>query len=185
MGWDTIPDQLLAIQLVCKGYINLIWVPVRFGLLKPSSWPIMAEIGLAASIIAVIQITASVTTQAYNYGVKFKNAKEDLDGVNRELGLVAQVLERLKTLAEKAERSGKALNTWPALLELRSNDGPLAKCNQALQDLRNELTPPDSRRQKWSQRAKWAWKKEKVEKSLQTIVKQKLAFLELLSVDHM
>ena len=180
MGLDTIPDQLLAVQL-----IYLIWVAVHLRLLKPWSWPIMAEIGLAASIIAVIQITASVTTQAYNYGVKFKNAKEDLDGVNRELGLVAQVLERLKTLAEKAERSGKALNTWPALLELRSNDGPLAKCNQALQDLRNELTPPDSRRQKWSQRAKWAWKKEKVEKSLQTIVKQKLAFLELLSVDHM
>lgn len=46
----------------------------------------MAEIGLAASIIAVIQIAASVTTQACNYGVKFKNAKKDLDGVNRELG---------------------------------------------------------------------------------------------------
>lgn len=72
-----------------------------------------------------------------------------------------------------------------SLVELRSNDGPLAKCNQALLDLGNELTPPDSLRQKLSQRAKWAWKKENVEKSLQTIVKQKLAFLELLSVDHM
>jgi hypothetical protein len=145
----------------------------------------MAEIGLAASIIAVIQIAASVTTQAYNYGVKFNNAKEDLDGVNRELGHVAQALERLKTLAEKAERSGNALNTWPALHELRCDDGPLAKCNQALLDLGTELIPPDSLRNKFSQRAKWAWKKEKVEKSLQTIVKQKLAFLELLSVDHM
>jgi hypothetical protein len=145
----------------------------------------MAEIGLAASIIAVIQITASVTTQAYNYGVKFKNAKDDLGEVNRELGHVAQVLDRLKTLAEKVERSGKALDTWPALVELRSDDGPLAKCNQALLDLKDKLTPPDSLRQKLSQRAKWAWKKEKVEKSLQTIVKQKLAFLELLSVDHM
>lgn len=78
----------------------------------------MAEIGHAASIIAVIQIAASVTTQAYNYGVKFKNAKKDLDSVNRELGLVGQVLDRLKTLAEEAERSGKALNTWPAWLSL-------------------------------------------------------------------
>ncbi len=145
----------------------------------------MAEIGLAASIIAVIQIAASVTTQAYNYGVKFKNARKDLNGVNRELGLVGQVLNRLKTLAEEAERSGKALNTWPALVQLRSDDGSLAKCNQALLDLRTELTPPDSLRECVSQRAKWASKKEKVEKSLQTIVKQKLAFLELLSVDHM
>ena len=27
-AWDAIPDQLLAIQLVSKGHINLIWVPV-------------------------------------------------------------------------------------------------------------------------------------------------------------
>jgi hypothetical protein len=180
VGLDTISERLLAIQL-----IYLIWVAVHYRLLKPPSWPIMAEIGLAASIIQVIQIAASVTTQAYNYGVKFKNAKKDLDGVNRELGLVGQVLDRLKTLAEEAELSGKALNTWPALLELGSDNGPLAKCNQALLDLRTELTPPDSLRERLSQRAKWAWKKEKVEKSLQTIVKQKLAFLELLSVDHM
>jgi hypothetical protein len=145
----------------------------------------MAEIGLAASIIAVIQIAASVTTQAYNYGVNFKKAKEDLDGINRELGHVGQVLDRLKTLAEKVEQSGKPLDTWTVLLQLKSDEGPLAKCNQALLDLKPELTRPDGLREKLSQRAKWSWKKKKVKKSLQTIVKQKIAFLELLSVDQM
>jgi hypothetical protein len=145
----------------------------------------MAEIGLAASIIAVIQIAASVTTQAYNYGVKFKNAKNDLERFNRKLSKVSQVLDRLKALAEEVERSGKALNTFPALAELRSDDGPLAKCNQALLDLKTELNPPDGRRERLSQRAKWAWKKGKVEKSLDTIVEQKSAFLELLSVNHL
>jgi hypothetical protein len=145
----------------------------------------MAEIGLASSIIAVIQIVAAVTTQAYNYGVKFKNAKDDLDNVTRELGHVGQVLEKLKTIAEQAEQSGKPLDTWPTLIALAADESPLATCNQALLDLMSELTPVSGVRAKLSQRAKWAWKKDKVEKSLQTIVKQKMAFLELLSVDQM
>jgi hypothetical protein len=36
-----------------------------------------------------------------------------------------------------------------------------------------------------SQKAKWPQKKEKVEKSLQAIVKEKNVFLEMLNVDHM
>jgi hypothetical protein len=144
----------------------------------------MAEIGLASSIIAVIQITAAVTTQAYNYGLKVKNAKEDLESINRELSHVGQVLEKLKTLAERAEKSGQSLDSLPVLLALRGDKGPLAICNQALLDLKAELTPASGVREKLSQRAKWAWKKDKVEKTLQTITKQKMAFLELLSVDQ-
>ena len=145
----------------------------------------MAEIGLAASIIAVIQIASAVTTQAYNYGIQFKNAKEDMDAVNQELGHVSQVLDRLKNLAERAEKSGKPMETWPALLALGADDGPLVKCNQGLKELRSTLNPPDGIRATLSQRVKWASKKDKVEKSLQTIVGQKIAFLELLSIDQM
>jgi hypothetical protein len=145
----------------------------------------MAEIGLAASIIAVIQITLSVTTQAYNYGLKVKNAKEDLEGINRELGHVGEVLEKLKTLAERAEKSNKSLDSWPALVALYGDKGPLTICSQALMDLKSELTPASGIQAKFSPRAKWAWKKERVEKALETITQQKMAFLELLSVDQM
>lgn len=145
----------------------------------------MAEIGLASSVIAVIQIVTAVTTQAYNYGLKFKNAKDDVENINRELGQVGQVLEKLKSLAERAEKSAQPLDTLPTLIALAADEGPLATCNQALMDLMTELSPASGVRAKLSQRAKWAWKKDKVEKSLQTIVKQKMAFLELLSVDQM
>lgn len=145
----------------------------------------MAEIGLAASVIAVIQIATAVTTQAYNYGLKFKHAIEDLNGINSEITNVRRVLEKLELVAEQAEQSGKPLATWPALLALKAEDGPLAKCNQALLDLGSELTPASGLRDKLTQRLKWAWRKDKVEKSLQTIVKQKIAFLEMLSVDQM
>jgi hypothetical protein len=145
----------------------------------------MAEIALASSIIAVIQIIGAVTTQACNYGLKFKNAKEDFDNINRELGHVGQVLEKLKSLAERAEQCGKPLDTRANFLDLTTDDGPLGKCNRALMDLMSQLAPASGIRAKLSQRAMWALRKDKVEKSLQTIVKQKMAFLELLSVDQM
>jgi thiamine pyrophosphokinase len=78
---------------------------------------------------AVIQIIRAATTQAYKYGLKFKNAKGDLDSMHRELGHVKQVLEKLKRLAERTEQSGKPLDTWPTVVALAANKGPLVKCN--------------------------------------------------------
>jgi DNA repair exonuclease SbcCD ATPase subunit len=140
---------------------------------------------MADPINATIKTVAAVTTQAYDYGSKVKHAKEDIENINRELVQVGQVLEKLKALAEKAERSGQSLEAWPTLIELNADDGPLAKCNQSLLDLKSELAPVSGLREKWSQKAKWPQKKEKVEKSLQAIVKEKNVFLEMLNVDHM
>jgi hypothetical protein len=47
------------------------------------------------------------------------------------------------------------------------------------------LAPVSSLRGKLSQKAKWPQKKEKVEKSLQAIVKEKKGFFAMLNVDHM
>jgi hypothetical protein len=143
---------------------------------------------MADPINAAIKTVAAVTTQAYDYGSKVKHAKGDIENVNRELVQVGQVLEKLKALAERSEkagRSGQSLEAWPTLIELNADDGPLAKCNQSLLDLKSELAPVSGLREKWSQKAKWPQKKEKVEKSLQAIVKEKNVFLEMLNVDHM
>jgi hypothetical protein len=67
----------------------------------------MAEIGLAASIIAVIQITAAVTTQAYKYGQNVAKAKEDIERVREELINLEGILKQLKELASRADRSGE------------------------------------------------------------------------------
>jgi ABC-type transporter Mla subunit MlaD len=97
----------------------------------------MADLGPASSISALTKILAAVTTQAYEYGSKVKNAKQDIENINRELEHVRQVLEKLKALAEKAEASGQPLDTWPTLIALKADCGPLAKCSQALLDLRS------------------------------------------------
>ena len=144
----------------------------------------MAEIGLAASVIAVIQITTAVITQAYDYGQNVKNAKEDLECIDRELKDLKAILDKLEGLAQRAETSDQPLHRWPTLVSLNQSDGPLEDCKIALNELGAQLAPVIGKRAKLVERAKWAWKKGKVEKSLGAILKQKDAFIESLSLDQ-
>jgi uncharacterized phage infection (PIP) family protein YhgE len=143
----------------------------------------MAEIGLAASVIAVIQITAAVTTQVYNYGQNVKNAKEDLESINRELEDLEKALHKLQDLAQRAEASGLPLERWPTLVSLNESDGPLKDCKIALTELKSQLTPGKGKMSWFAERLKWPHKKGKVEKSLQSILKQKDAFIKSLDLD--
>lgn len=144
----------------------------------------MAEIGLAASVIAVIQITAAVTTQAYNYGRNVKNARQDLENINRELKELEGILDKLKDLAQRAEASGQPLERWPTLVSLNKSDGLLNDCKIALTELGAQLAPVNGKWAKVAERAKWAWKKGKAEKALEAIMRQKNAFIESLNVDQ-
>ena len=69
----------------------------------------MAEIGLTASIIAVIQISEDVITRAYEYGKAVKNAEKDIKQLNEDLQDVQNILKKLETLAKRTESSGRPL----------------------------------------------------------------------------
>lgn len=144
----------------------------------------MADIGLVASIIAVIQITTAVTTQAYKYGHCVKNATNDIKEINDGLKDVENVLTKLKDLADRAKKSGEPLDKWPTLVSLNSANGPLLQCKLAMISLCTELAPVDGFA-KYTERALWPRKKKKVEKCLDDIVKQKKIFIESLNVEHM
>lgn len=91
----------------------------------------MAEIGLVASVIAVIQLTTAVTTQAYNYGQNVKNASEDFKRINREMEGLIGILYKLKDLAQRVEASRQPMERWPTLVSLKKMDGPLKDCEIA------------------------------------------------------
>ena len=144
----------------------------------------MAEIGLAASIVAVIQIATAVTKQAYKYGQCVKNATKDIEKIDSQLKDVENILTKLKDLADRATQSGKPLDKWPTLVSLNSADGPLAQCRLALILLRDELAPVGGFA-KYAERALWPRKKKRVEKCLDDIEKQKKIFIESLNLEHM
>lgn len=144
----------------------------------------MAAIGLAASIIAVIQITTSVATQAYKYGRSVKNATSDIGKVLDHLKEVEDSLTKLRDLVNQGEMLEKPLKSWPTLVALSSSDGALQQCNLAMMALYANLTLVEGP-MKIIERARWPVKRKKVEQCLKDIVAQKNIFIESLNVEHM
>lgn len=144
----------------------------------------MAEIGLAASIIAVVQITTSVAMQAYKYGQSVKSASKDIAKVLDQLKEVEDSLTKLKNLVSQAEMLEKPLKSWPTLVALSSPNGALQQCNLTMATLNANLRLQEGSREIF-ERARWPIKKKKVEQCLKDIVTQKNIFIESLNVEHM
>jgi len=144
----------------------------------------MAEIGLAASIIAVIQITASVVKQAHKYGQSVKTASGDMARILDQLKDVERILGKLKDLVDRETKAGKPLDSWPTLVCLNSPDSALEHCRLAMTALCVDLTPAEGFA-KYTQRARWPLTKKKVKQRLERVEKSKSIFLTLLNVEHM
>lgn len=143
----------------------------------------MAEVGLAASIIAVIKISQDVITLVYKYGQAVRNAKEDMDKVAEEVGKLKDTLTKLRDLAQHAEASGQPLTLWPTLVLLQAKDGPLYKCQADLETLQPGPAP-ESRLEKILAQAQWPLKHRVVERQLQIVVERKDRLLESLNIDQ-
>jgi hypothetical protein len=52
----------------------------------------------AASVIAVIDISAKITAACYQYYTAVKNAKDDIERMQRKVGDITHILEKLKLL---------------------------------------------------------------------------------------
>ena len=144
----------------------------------------MAEIGLAASIISVIQIVEDVITRAYKYGKAVKRAEKDLERIRNELKDINGILTKLKDLATRPEKSGQPSILWSTLDLLNKANGPLSQCESALKRLEEQLAPVDGDLAKLRMRIQWPNKAKKVGKIIDTITQQKKYFMEAIDIDH-
>ena len=143
----------------------------------------MTEIGLVASIIAVIQISQDVITRAYKYGKAVKNAKEDMERAADNIKDLQNTLTKLKDLAERAETSSRPLTLWPTLESLRKKDSPLPKCQSDLESLQPGLAPVSLWKRSRA-RAQWPHKVKEINQTLQSITRQKELLREALNIDQ-
>ncbi|KAA6414848.1 MAG: hypothetical protein FRX48_01598 [Lasallia pustulata] len=143
----------------------------------------MAELALVSSIIAVIQISRDVITQAYKYGQAVKSAKEDMQRVQAEVHDLEDILGKLKDLARRAEASGRSLTLWPTLVSLQDPTSSLHKCQKELEKLQPGLTPVGFW-EKSKARALWPHKQNGIYQILDTIRQQKLHLAEALNIDQ-
>ncbi|KAL5372303.1 hypothetical protein DPSP01_013598 [Paraphaeosphaeria sporulosa] len=136
----------------------------------------------AASVIAVIDISAKVASLCFQYSVAAKDAKRDIERLQQKATNIKNVLEELQQLVDK---QGSQLPSTHKLLEL------LKECHQQLQDLEGRLQAnlePSGRRKAMSKlgfRAlKWPFTSKEVEKAVQYLGNYRNTFSLALQVDQ-
>ncbi|KAL8790513.1 MAG: hypothetical protein Q9195_006344 [Heterodermia aff. obscurata] len=146
----------------------------------------MAEaLAVAASVIAVLQITNSVISICYDYSAAASGTSWQLPRLMSELESLRSVLQRLEPLAKQADFSLAVPNAKrPVFIELCKPNGPLPLCCHEIKSLEAVLKTPDwsagfgPRRKAIIQALRWPLKEKDTEKALERIsrLREILAF---------
>ena len=137
----------------------------------------MAEgLALAASVIAVLQITQSVISVCYDYSAAAKGTSWEVPQVLAELESLRDVLQRLEPLAKEAEYADPTVKTrLPTLALLCGPGGLLENCFKEVKRLDGGLKPPGwtdrfgPRRTAFAQALRWPFKESETRKTLEKI----------------
>lgn len=131
----------------------------------------MEAVGLAASIIGIIQLTGKLTTMTYGYISTCKRAPEDLRSLVAELNLLQQALIVLQSQSSQQQLTVQGLY---------GKDGALEKCSQGLQSLVSELEKKGKKA-----RLMWPFKEKETMQYIAFIERQKTFFLLAISTDNL
>jgi hypothetical protein len=141
----------------------------------------MDPLSITAGIIAVIQLTGSVISAAYNYRHDVSNAAEDAVRIIEDLTGLSQILEKLLKLLEKDRSTGSVQLT--SVDALTRSDGPLETCRRRLTELKTKLEPEKG----WRAVRKaltWPLKQDYMKETLGEIARVKATIDLALSVDQ-
>jgi hypothetical protein len=133
----------------------------------------------AASVIAVIDISAKITSICYQYSVAVKEAKDDIERVQRKVSDITHILEKLRQLLDSQDKT--RLSSTHGLLD------SLRQCLQDLEDVKAKLEPGKSRKtmSRFGFRAlKWPFTSKQVDKIVSTLEGYQQTFVLALQVDQ-
>jgi len=141
----------------------------------------MDGLSAAASIIAVIQISAQVFDLCRTYYLNVKDARKDIQRLQNEISSLHEVLVSVVDLAENPNATSLG-----ALDLINQKDGLLKQCEIELTALAAQLDPGgDSKMNQLVFRTlKWPFSSKDVEKVLVTIGRYKSTFLLALTTDQ-
>jgi hypothetical protein len=133
----------------------------------------------AASVIAVIDISAKIIAACYQYSKAVKDAKDDIGRVQRKVGDITHILKKIERLLDSQDKT--RLSTTHGLLD------SLSQCLQELKDMEAKLNPGKSRKimSRIGLRAlKWPFTSKQVDKIVSTLEGFEQAFTLALQVDQ-
>jgi hypothetical protein len=133
----------------------------------------------AASVIAVIDISAKIASLCYQYSMAVRDAKDDIERVQRKLSDITHILEQIKQLLDSQDKT--------RLPTTRGLFSSLAQCLMELQGLQVELEPGKTRKtmSRIGFRAlKWPFTSKQVDKIVSDLEGYEQTFSLALQVDQ-
>jgi len=138
----------------------------------------MDGLSAAASVIAVIDISAKIASLCFQYSTEVKNAKDDIERIQRKLSDIKNLLEAVKQL------DGPNGLRLPATHRLSNSP---ERCLLELQKLEKRLDPGKTRKamSRLGMRAlKWPFTSKEVENIVTTLEGYEQTFSFALQVDQ-
>ncbi|KAI9862795.1 MAG: hypothetical protein M1813_004291 [Trichoglossum hirsutum] len=140
----------------------------------------MGGLSGAASVIAVIDISAKILSLCFQYSVAVKDAKKDIECIQGKVTDIKAVFEKIKQLLDGQDRA--RLSTTHRLSD------SLKECFRGLEELKAELEPGKARKAmgRFGVRAlKWPFTSKQIEKIISGLERYEQAFALALQVDQM
>lgn len=139
----------------------------------------MAELGLVANVIAVVDLSAKIASSCVQYSRDVQDARADIERFEREQDSVTKLLWHVKELLEGAGKT--SLSTSDEL------ENALAECEMQLQQLNTVLDPGKGRKvmSKFGVRAlKWPFRSREVDKAINSLGRSRATISDALQVDQ-
>ena len=139
----------------------------------------MDGVSTAASVVALVQISAKVASLCTEYYSHVKSAKKDFDRFNLEVKALIKVLQNLQELAQKP--GAEKLFTSNKLNE------SIQSCFSELTHFKERLEPGKGRKamSRYGIRAlKWPFKSKELEKAIGVLERYKSTFSTALNIDQ-
>lgn len=133
----------------------------------------------AASVIAVIDLAAKMTTLCFQYSIAVKGAKKDIERLQRKIGEIRDILEEVRQLLD-----GRDKTLLSATYKLSDS---LKKCLQQLEDLNMQLEPKATRKimsQLGFRALKWPFTSKEVEKHIANLESYEQTYTLALQADQ-
>jgi hypothetical protein len=133
----------------------------------------------AASIIAVVDLSAKIASRCFQYSVAVKNAKKDIESLQGEVSHIGEVLEEIGELLKGPKEM--------RLLTLQKLSNSLKECFVQLEELNRQLEPSNTRKamSRLGVRAlKWPFTSKEVKKIISDLERYKQTFSLALLVDQ-
>jgi hypothetical protein len=133
----------------------------------------------AASVIAVIDISAKMVSLCFRYSMAVKDAKGDIERVQGKLNDIAHILEQIKQLLNSQDKT--------RLSSTRGLSSSLAQCLTELESLQVGLEPRKTRKtmSRLGFRAlKWPFTSKQVDKIISNLEGYEQTFSLALQVDQ-